>query len=303
MCQILTDFTAQRMNAMSKATRRLRELMAAPGIVVAPGCYDALTARMIEQSGFQCAYFSGGSFSAAYLGAPDLALTTLTDLATMARNITLAVDIPVIADMEAGFGSILNVRRAVRVYEQAGIAGAHIEDQTTDKHCGHMEGKRIVHIDEMLARIDAALDARSDPDFVVIARTDAVTVEGFEAAIERGRRYAEAGADMVFVESPRSIDEIRSIPELIPAPVMLGQPEFGLSPLLPITQLEAYGVKLVIYPRTLRQVIVKAAALALREILHNEGTFAIQADMASDADVQEILGTDVELARLAGTGD
>jgi 2-methylisocitrate lyase-like PEP mutase family enzyme len=274
-----------------RATTKLRQLLARPGLIVAPGCYDPLTARIIESAGFECVYMSGGSFAAAYLGAPDLALTTMTELATGARNIALAVDVPVIGDMETGFGSVLTVRRAMREYENSGLAGAHIEDQSIDKHCGHMSGKKIVPIPEMVDRIKAAVDARRDPDFVVIARCDAIVVEGLASSIERANRYVEAGADVIYMESPRSVEEIAAIPPGIPAPVLIGQPEDGISPLLTHTELEALGVKIVTHPRSIRLMMVRGALDVLAEIQKGGPTLALRDRMARDEELQAILGT------------
>jgi 2-methylisocitrate lyase-like PEP mutase family enzyme len=274
-----------------KPTTRLRQLLNQPGLIVAPGCYDPLSAKLIEYSGFECVYMSGGSFAAAYLGAPDLALTTMTELATVARNITMAVGIPVIGDMETGFGSVLTVRRAMREYENSGLAGAHIEDQTIAKHCGHMSGKKIVPVGEMVGRIRAAVDARRDPDFVVIARCDAIVVEGLEASIERANRYVDAGADVIYMESPRSVEELKAIPPAIPVPVLIGQPENGISPLLSHQELEAMGVRIVTHPRSLRLMMVRGALDVLAEIRRFGTTAALQHRMVEDDELQKVLGT------------
>ncbi|MBI3967608.1 MAG: oxaloacetate decarboxylase [Chloroflexi bacterium] len=274
-----------------RASSKLRRLLTEPGIIVAPGCYDALTARLIQHAGFKCAYMSGGSTSATYLGMPDIGLITMTEMTTVGRNIALAVDIPVFGDMDTGFGAPINVRRAVREFESTGLAGVHIEDQITEKHCGHMAGKALVSVDEMVQKIRAAVEARQDPDFVLIARTDAIPVEGLESALERGRRYAQAGADVLYMEAPTSVDEIRAMPPALPAPILIGQPENGVTPFLTPRELEALGVKIVTYPRSIRLMMVRGALDALHEIQEHGTTRRLAGRMVHDEELQLIIGT------------
>src|SRR5690606_31812713 len=190
---------------------RLRELLAGPGPVVAPGAYDALSARPVEQAGFDVVYMTGFGTTASLIGRPDVGLLSGTEMVDNARRIAAAVDVPVIADADTGYGNAINVVRTVQSYEQAGVAGVHIEDQVMPKKCGHMSGKAVIGADEMVGKIRAAVSARRDPDFVVIARTDAAAVEGLDAALERARAYAEAGADLLFVEAPTSEDDIARV--------------------------------------------------------------------------------------------
>ncbi len=283
-----------------RAPTKLRELLHQPHIVVAPGCYDALSAKLIEHAGFECAYMSGGSFAATYLGAPDFALTTMTELTAAARGISAAVSIPVIGDMETGFGSVLSVRRATREYESTGLAGAHIEDQTAAKHCGHSDGKTLVTVEEMVTKLEAAISARQDPDFVIIARCDAIAVEGLASALHRGRRYVEAGADVVYIEAPRNVDEIRAIAGAFRnIPVLLGQPENGVTPLLPPAELEAIGIRIVTHPRSIRLAMAHAALEVLTE-LKTYGVTTGCTDQLMPNDVfQGILGTPAAAEMLA----
>jgi 2-methylisocitrate lyase-like PEP mutase family enzyme len=274
-----------------RASTRLRQMLEEPGIIVAPGCFDALTAKLIQDVGFKAAYMSGGSTSATYLGMPDVGLITMTEMTTVARNIAVAVDIPVFGDMETGFGSPINVRRAMREYESTGLAGAHIEDQVAAKHCGHMAGKVLVSTDEMVQKIRAAVDARRDPDFVLIARTDAIAVEGLDSALDRARRYAEAGADVLYMEAPRSLEEISAMPPALPVPVLIGQPENGVTPLLTPKHLEGMGVKIVTYPRSVRLAMIKGALDVLQLIRADGLTEALSNRMVHDEVLQELIGT------------
>src|SRR5437588_12093086 len=201
-----------------RATRRLRELLAGPEMLVVPGAYDSLSARLIAQSGFPSIYMTGFGTAASVLGQPDVGLLTMSEMVSRAAAISAVIasvagDLPLIADADTGYGNPINVRRTIHEYERAGVAGLHIEDQVWPKKCGHMEGKQVIPMEEMVQKVRAAVDARQDPDFVIIARTDANAVTGFEDALRRGRAYREAGADIVFIEAPRSITELRAIAE------------------------------------------------------------------------------------------
>src|SRR5204862_1449161 len=194
-----------------RATTRLRTMLGAPGIIVAPGAYDGFSARLIEAAGFKAVYMTGAGTAASYLGQPDLGLATLTEMATHASHLASCVTLPVIADADTGYGNVLNVVRTVREYERAGVAGLHIEDQVAPKKCGHIAGKQIIPPHEFCDKIRAAAEYRTDPDFVIIARTDARAVTNLDDAIERGNRAAEAGADVIFVEAPQTLDEIQRV--------------------------------------------------------------------------------------------
>jgi carboxyvinyl-carboxyphosphonate phosphorylmutase len=229
---------------------RLRELLSGPGPVVAPGAYDALSARLVEQAGFGAVYMTGFGSTASLIGRPDVGLLTGTEMIGNARRIVAAVDVPVIADADTGYGNAVNVIRTVQGYEQAGVAGIHLEDQVMPKKCGHMSGKSVIGLDEMLGKIRAAVAARRDPDLVLIARTDAAAVEGLEAAIARGRAYAEAGADLLFVEAPTSEDDIvRVAAELHGvAPLVFNWAEGGRTPPLSLDRIAELGFSLVLFP-------------------------------------------------------
>jgi 2-methylisocitrate lyase-like PEP mutase family enzyme len=243
--------------------RRLRDLLAGPVPLVLPGCSDALTARLAARAGFEAIYATGAGIANALLGLPDVGLTTMTEIVEQVARITSAVDVPVVADIDTGFGNPINVRRAVAEIERAGAAAVQIEDQVFPKRCGHFDGKAIVPLSEMLAKVRAAQDVRRDPAFVVIARTDALAVDGFEAAVERGRAFAAAGADLVFVEAPTSLDELAALPGLIPAPLVANMVEGGRTPLVGAAELGAMGYRVVLYANT----ALRAGALAVREVL------------------------------------
>jgi 2-methylisocitrate lyase-like PEP mutase family enzyme len=228
---------------------RLRELLAA-GPVLAPGAYDALTARLVEQAGFDVVYMTGFGTTASLVGRPDVGLLTGTEMVDNARRIAAAVDVPVIADADTGYGNAINVVRTVQLYEQAGVAGLHLEDQVTPKKCGHMTGKAVVETGEMVGKIRAAVAARRDPDLVLIARTDAAAVEGLDAAIARARAYADAGADVLFVEAPTSEDDIARVADELKgvAPLVFNWAEGGRTPPVPLDRITELGFSLVLYP-------------------------------------------------------
>jgi len=246
-------------------TTRLRELLVQRGLLVAPGAYDALSARLIAQAGFPAVYMTGFGTAASVLGQPDVGLLTMSEMVSRAAALAAVVgDRPLIADADTGYGNPINVRRTVREYEQAGVAAIHIEDQVWPKKCGHMEGKQVISVDEMVQKIRAAVDARQDPDFVIIARTDANAVYGLEDALRRGRAYRDAGADVIFIEAPRSIEELRAIAQAFPdVPLLYNWAESGKTPLLPLEEIHALGFKLVIFPVSM----LFAATQALLDLL------------------------------------
>lgn len=233
-----------------RVTTRLRELLAGPDLVVAPGAYDALSARLIAQAGFPAVYMTGFGTAASVLGQPDVGLLTMSEMVSRAAALAAVVgDLPLIADADTGYGNPINVRRTIREYERAGVAAVHIEDQVWPKKCGHMEGKQVIPLNEMVQKIHAAVDARQDPDFVIIARTDANAVNGFEDALQRGQAYHEAGADVVFIEAPRSVAELKAIAQTFPnVPLLYNWAESGKTPLLSLDEIQALGYKLVIFP-------------------------------------------------------
>ena len=243
--------------------RTLRDRIEHDEILPALGGFDAMSARLIEHVGGEVVYMSGSATSSATHGRPDVGLTTMTEMVDTARRMAAAVDVPVLCDADTGYGNALNVRRTVREYERAGVAGVHLEDQTFPKRCGHFEGKSLIPTDEMVAKVRAATDAREDDAFVVVARTDARAVEGFDAAVDRARAYVDAGADVLFFEAPRTEDELQRVGETFPdVPLLANMAEGGQTPLYSASELEAFGFDLVIYPTT----AFKAAAKTMREV-------------------------------------
>ena len=244
----------------------LRRLLARPEILVVPGCADALTARLAVQAGFECVYATGAGIANGLLGQPDVGLTTMTELVDQVGRICEAVAVPVIADIDTGFGNALNVRRTVRAMERAGAAGVQLEDQVFPKRCGHFDGKAVVATGEMVGKVRAALEARRDDGLVVIARTDALAVEGLEAAVERASAYAAAGADLVFVEAPRDRASLEALPRRIAAPLVANMVEGGLTPLLSAAELQAMGYRLVLFANTALRVAAAAVRDAFAEL-------------------------------------
>jgi 2-methylisocitrate lyase-like PEP mutase family enzyme len=231
-------------------SRKLRTLVAAPGtMVIAPGAYDGISARLVAEAGFEAVYMTGAGTAASRIGQPDLGLITLTEMVANAAAIAECTGLPVIADADTGYGNALNVFRTVREYERAGVAAIQLEDQTFPKRCGHMEGKQVVPAEEFVQKIRAACGARRNEDFVIIARTDARTVHGFEEAVRRGNLYAAAGADVVFVESPLSVEEMAEIPRRIQAPCLINVAgPASRTPALPSEELRAMGYSVAIHP-------------------------------------------------------
>ena len=266
----------------------LRALLRRDGIVVAPGAYDMLSALLIEQVGFECVYLTGNGQAASMLGVPDVGLITLSEMAERVRATRACVGIPLIADADIGYGSYISVQRTVREFEAAGAGGIQIEDQASPKRCGHELGRQVVPVEEMVARLRAAADARR-PDTVLIARTDARTTLGLEEAIRRGNAYADAGADIVFVESPESEDEFRAIAAGVSAPVLANMVETGRSPYLGADQLERLGVKVAIYPATAFLAATGAVRRALRELRARGRVEDARADMLSLQDYHALL--------------
>jgi len=251
-----------------RTTTRLRELLARPDALVIPGAFDALSARLIVQTGFPAVYMTGFGTSASVLGQPDVGLLTMSEMVSRAAALaSVAGDVPLIADADTGYGNPINVRRTIREYERAGVAGLHIEDQVWPKKCGHMEGKQVNAMEEMVQKVHAAVDARQDPDFVIIARTDANAVTGFEDALRRGQAYREAGADVIFIEAPRSMEELRAIGQAFQGmPLIFNWAESGKTPLLPLSEIQTLGFNLVIFPVSLLFAATHAM-LALLELL------------------------------------
>ena len=269
---------------------RLRALLGRPEPLVLPGAADALTARLVEQAGFGAVYATGAGIANVLLGVPDIGLTTMTELADQVARIVAAVGIPVVADIDTGFGNALNARRAVAEFERAGVAAIQIEDQTFPKRCGHFRGKDVVPLEEMLAKLEAVIDARRDPSLVVIARTDVLAVAGFEAAVERGVAYARAGADVVFVEAPTDREQLAALPGRIDAPLLVNMVEGGRTPLLGAAELGALGYRIVLFANTTLRVAARAAAEALAELREIGDARGLQDRMLAWDDRQALVG-------------
>ena len=256
-----------------RTTTRLRELLASPGIVPAPGAYDCLSAAVIERAGFPVVYMTGAGTSISRTGYPDIGLTTMSEMVANAAAIARTVSVPVIADADTGYGDVLQVRRTIREHERAGVAGVHIEDQESPKRCGHLDDKRVVPQEEMVRKLHAALDAREDDDFTIIARCDALAVTGWDDALRRCEAYVKAGADVLFLEALQTPEQAADVTSRFDVPVLYNFVETGKSPLLSVSELEALGFKLVIFPISAMLAALKTMTDLMRE-LRETGTTA-----------------------------
>ena len=280
------------MTEKTRKTTRLRKLLADPGIIAMPCSYDSLTAKLIEKTGYSVVGVTGAGVCAAVLGVPDVGLMTMTEVLNQTKNIVNATSLPVICDCDNGYGGPVNVMRTVREFEEAGVAGFWIEDQIFPKRCGHFEGKKIVSREEMITKIEAAAETRRDPDLVIIARTDAKAVFGLDEAISRARDYAKAGADMIFVEAPRSKDELRKIASSIEAPQMVNLVEGGKTPLVTIKELKEMGFKIASFSGSSQKIAIKAIQEFLADF-HETGDIRLYLDdMVSLEERSQLLGLD-----------
>jgi len=275
---------------MHNKTSILRRLLTREGPVVVPFAYDAVSARVIEECGFEAMGASGGNITASLLAVPDIGLTTMTEIVTQTKNIVAASVLPLIADADNGYGNYANVQRTVREFEQAGVAGLFFEDQRSPKRCGHYEGTDVVPTEEMEAKIRAAVEVRRDPDLVIVARTDARQRYGLDEAIKRGNRYASAGADVIFVEAPQSIAELEELPRRIHVPLMVNMVEGGRTPLLPSDELGRMGYKIVIWPDTPMAAAAHAMRTALSELKDKGTTINIIDKLTKFEEMRSLLG-------------
>jgi 2-methylisocitrate lyase-like PEP mutase family enzyme len=266
--------------------KKLRALLAKSGYTIVPGAYDTLTARLVQLAGFDAVYLTGGGYSRAN-GYPDIGLLTMTEVTQWISRTVEAVEIPVIADMDAGYGNALNVVRAVREYEKTGVAAFHLEDQVSPKKCGHYEGKLLVSRAEMVGKIKAAVDARRDPEMVIIARSDARAVEGLQASIDRVNAYLEAGADVGFVEAPQSAEELAAAARQLTKPALVNIFEGGKTPPLPARELEVMGFRIGIYPSQTHRAAIAAAKKVLSVLKRDGDTAAIEGELATFNDREE----------------
>jgi 2-methylisocitrate lyase-like PEP mutase family enzyme len=270
--------------------KRLRNLIRGHGYTMAPGAYDTLTARLVEQAGFEAVYLTGGGYSRAN-GYPDLGLLTLSENVRFIGLTVEAVGIPVIADADTGYGNAINVIRTVREYEKAGVAGFHIEDQLAPKKCGHYEGKEVISTGEMIGKIHAAVDTRQDADLVIIARTDARAVEGLQAAIDRVNAYLEAGADVGFVEAQQNVEELRAFGREMKGPALVNVFEGGKTPMLPARELQVMGFRLGIYPSQTHRAAIRAAQRVLAALKEDGDTRRIEDELATFQEREDAVGT------------
>ena len=270
---------------------RLREMLARPEPLLAPGAYDSLSARLIEQAGFEVVYMTGFGTSASLLGRPDVGLLSFGEMVDTARRIAHAVDVPVIADADNGYGSPINVIRTVQEYEAAGVAAIHIEDQVAPKKCGHMQDKHVVEVEEMVQKVRAAVEARRSDDFLIIARTDARAVEGLDRALERARRYREAGADMLFVEAPESEDEVVAVAKAFPdVPLLLNWAEGGKTPPLSRERLQELGYSLILFPLSALFIATHAMQESLVELRKHGSPLPIMDRLTGFQEFLDIIG-------------
>ena len=274
-----------------KASTQLRGLLAADRIIVAPGAFDALSARLVEQAGFPAVYITGAGVASSRLGAPDIGLTTMNEVLDTAKNIVSATSIPVICDTDTGYGNALNLMRTAREFERIGVAAIQVEDQITPKRCGHTEGKQLISKEEMVKKIEAFHYAKQSEDFLLIARTDAIGVNGFKDAMDRARAYAKAGADILFVEAPRTIEEMKRIPELLDVPLLVNMVEGGgKTPVLPVKELETMGFRIAIFPTSAWMAAIRAIQGVLKELKEKGSTNGFAEHMASFQEMFEVVG-------------
>jgi 2-methylisocitrate lyase-like PEP mutase family enzyme len=266
--------------------KQLRQIIARQSYTIAPGAYDTLTARLVQLAGFEVVYLTGGGYARAN-GYPDIGLLTLPEVVRWIGLTVDAVDIPVIGDIDNGYGNAVNVVRAVREFEKAGVAGFHIEDQVAPKKCGHYEGKQVISPEEMVGKIKATVDTRQDPNMVIIARSDARAPEGLQAAIDRVNLYLEAGADMGFVEAPQSVEELATVARELRGPAVANVFEGGKTPVLPAATLERLGFRLGIYPSQTHRAAIFAAKEVLRVLKEHGETAQVEDRMVTFAEREE----------------
>ena len=277
------------MAAIPKPSTLLRQRLA-EDIVVAPGAYDGMSARLVAAAGFPAVYASGGAIARA-AGSPDIGLLSFSEVMDRVEKIVDAGGLPVVADADTGFGGSANVERTVRLMERSGVAAFHIEDQSFPKRCGHLDDKSLIDVEEMCRKVHIARQTLSDADALVIARTDAIAVEGFDAALARAERYVKAGADMLFVEAPESVEQIRAIAERLPGPKLINMFYGGKTPLVPLPDLAAMGYRLVIIPSDLQRAAIHAMQATLAVIRQTGDSSALAGQLTSFKEREEIVQT------------
>ena len=270
--------------------QRLRQLVNRKQGLIVPGAYDGVSAKLVERAGFPVAYMTGYGVSASRLGLPDMGFAGLGDMADQARNMAGAVSIPLIADADTGYGNALNVRRTVALYESAGVAGLHLEDQQMPKRCGHLAGKVVVSAEEFAAKIRAAVEARTDPDFVIIARTDAIAVNGLDDALRRAEAAVKAGADMLFVEAPTTEEQIERVARAFDTPLLFNYAPGGRSPLPPFARLRELGYAVILLPVDTLFVAARAIQSFLRELKEGDAALPLADRYIPFQEFNELIG-------------
>jgi len=284
-----------------KASTRLRTLLGAGDVIVAPGVWDGLSSRLVARAGFSAVYATGGGIARS-MGYPDLGLLSLSEIVDRLANIVEHAGVPVIADADTGYGNALNTQRAVREFERAGVAALHLEDQTFPKRCGHYDDKSVISASEMAQKLRAARDATGDADLVLIARTDALAIEGLDAAIARAHVYAAAGADVIFVEAPVSIDQIETIAHRVPQPKLINMFQGGKTPLVPVARLKALGYQIVIIPSDMQRAAIRAMDDVLAALARDGSCAALADRMATFKEREDVVDTAGWLARAVKYG-
>jgi 2-methylisocitrate lyase-like PEP mutase family enzyme len=270
----------------------LKQLLKRNKLLVAPGCFDGLSARLVQEAGFEAAYLSGGAVARS-MGIPDIGLVTMSESIERAVQVVSAINIPIIADADTGYGNAVNLVRSVREFERAGVSAIHIEDQITPKRCGHLDGKEVISLEEMELKLKAALAARSDPDFAIIARTDARGVNGFDDAVRRANAFAKLGVDAIFLEAPQSEEELAEIPRRVPdMPLLVNVFKGGKTPMLPMERLEKMGYRIAIYPSETQRAAIHAMRTALGTLKREGTTESIDASLTTFKDRDKVVGLD-----------
>jgi len=276
---------------VDKKRKDFRKRIQGKHIIIAPGVYDSFTAKLAEHVGFEALYVTGAGVAASLLGVPDIGLVTMTEQLEQARRIADATDLPVVSDADTGYGNPLNVLRTVKEFEKAGVCAIHLEDQVMPKKCGHLEGKKLIPVEEMVNKLKAALDARTDGDFLIIARTDARAEYGLQHAIERGQRFAEIGADMIFIEAPECVDELVSIGRsFTQVPLLVNRGGGGKTPALSAAELEAMGFRMVIFPGDAQKAAGKAVLKVLGTLKERGNVDTVQDMMMTFEQRSAVLG-------------
>ena len=268
----------------------LKQLLARDRILVAPCCYDMISAKLIEQAGFEAVYLGGYAHVASHVGLPDAGLATFSEMLERVHNLVRCVGVPVLADGDTGYGNALNMRRTVQEYEQAGAQAIQVEDQEMPKKCGHTPGKRLIEAHEMALKIEAAAHARRSDDFMIIARTDAIAVRGLEEAVERGKLYERAGADVVFLEAPTTLEELKVAAGSFAVPTMANLIEGGKTPFLSASELEALGFRIAAYPHSLILTCIRSIQKTLAALKEHGTTKGVVDEMADFKELDELIG-------------